>query len=69
MCPGCLLETSQPIGPPKGPTASDSGALANQPIPPDLIVSSSFDGVALMQYDAKGDDELSLLNEDKLRVL
>jgi hypothetical protein len=49
--------------------AGDSGALAKQPIPPSFIVSSSFQGVALMQYDAKGEDELSMRKDEQLRVL
>jgi hypothetical protein len=67
--PGCLLETNRPIGPPATRVAGDLGALAKQPIPPLYIVSSSFQGVALMQYDAKGEDELSMRKDEQLRVL
>lgn len=67
---GCLLETSLPIGPPKThPKSPEAGPLAAQPILPSSIVSSSFQGVVLMDYEPKGEDELRLRVEEEVRVL
>jgi hypothetical protein len=34
-----------------------------------MIISSSFQGIALMDYDPKGEDELALKKDEPLRVL
>ncbi|WWC86042.1 uncharacterized protein L201_000913 [Kwoniella dendrophila CBS 6074] len=66
---GCLLELSQPISL-VSPTAT--GEIATypglSPLPPDTILSSSYAGNVLMDYEAKGDAELSLKEGDKVRV-
>lgn len=38
------------------------------PLPPSHIVSSSYAGFVLMDYDSKGDDELTLKEGEKVRV-
>lgn len=67
---GCLLEVSQPVGPAEPQYISEGKPpLANQPILPNIIISSSFQGIALMDYDPKGEDELALKKDEPLRVL
>ena len=74
---GCLLETNVPVAsaiaeanaarasatgsPPSSPTSKT-------PILPLSILSTSFPGVALMDYRAKGEEELNLVKDDLLRV-
>lgn len=74
---GCLLETNVPVAvaiteahnartavgtsPPSSPTSSS-------PILPLSILSTSFPGVALMNYRKKGGEELDLAKDDLLRV-
>ncbi|KAI0731203.1 hypothetical protein C8Q76DRAFT_670039 [Earliella scabrosa] len=74
---GCLLETKVPVavaiqeatargGHPSGsPPSSPTGAT---PILPLSILSTSFPGIALMDYKKKGDEELDLQKDDCLRV-
>ncbi|WWC66584.1 uncharacterized protein I206_100487 [Kwoniella pini CBS 10737] len=66
---GCLLELSQPISL-ASPTSS--GEIATypglSPLPPHTIISSSYAGNVLMDYEAKGDAELSLKEGDMVRV-
>ncbi|WVW82070.1 hypothetical protein I302_104075 [Kwoniella bestiolae CBS 10118] len=66
---GCLLELSQPISlvspHPSGDIAPYPGL---SPLPPSAIISSSYAGNVLMDYEAKGDAELSLKEGDKVRV-
>jgi bZIP factor len=38
------------------------------PILPLSIISTSFPGIALMDYKKKGDEELNLVKDDALRV-
>jgi hypothetical protein len=64
-----MLETSHAIGPPKHPVTGDAGALSKQFILPGSIVSSSFQGIALMDYEVKGEDELTIKKDELLRVL
>lgn len=66
---GCLLEVSHPIGPSGGTNRSDVAPLARTPISPGSIISSSFQGVVLMDYEAGGEDELPLKKDEQLRVL
>lgn len=77
MPAGCLLETNVPVAsaiaeanaarasangsPPPSPTSKT-------PILPLSILSTSFPGVALMDYRAKGEEELNLVKNDLLRV-
>lgn len=77
MPAGCLLETNVPVAsaiaeanaarasangsPPPSPTSKT-------PILPLSILSTSFPGVALMDYRAKGEEELNLVKDDLLRV-
>ncbi|KAJ7065199.1 hypothetical protein C8F01DRAFT_1124661 [Mycena amicta] len=78
---GCLLETNVPVAsaiaeataaakangagsasPPESPIS------AKTPILPLSIISTSFPGIALMDYKKKGDEELDLVKDDALRV-
>jgi len=43
-------------------------SAARTPILPLSIVSTSFPGIALMDYKKKGDEELDLVKDDSLRV-
>lgn len=75
---GCLLETNVPVasaiaeatalskaaGSSELPLAADS----KTPILPLSIISTSFPGIALMDYKKKGDEELDLVKDDALRV-
>ncbi|THH30709.1 hypothetical protein EUX98_g3470 [Antrodiella citrinella] len=74
---GCLLETSVPVAsaiaeatargsadtPPTTP-----GGTGKTPILPLSILSTSFPGIALMDYKKKGEEELDLVKDDQLRV-
>lgn len=74
---GCLLETNVPVAsaiaeanaaksatlgsPPETP-------VSKTPILPLSIISTSFPGIALMDYKKKGEEELDLAKDDSLRV-
>ena len=73
---GCLLETNVPVataiaeatargGPQHSPPQSPGGRT---PILPLSILSTSFPGIALMDYKKKGEEELNLAKDDYLRV-
>ncbi|KAG5639096.1 hypothetical protein H0H81_007040 [Sphagnurus paluster] len=79
---GCLLETNVPVAsaiaeataakggsstgsPPHTPT---SKGVSKTPILPLSIISTSFPGIALMDYTKKGEEELDLVKDDALRV-
>ncbi|KAG5635579.1 hypothetical protein H0H81_010744 [Sphagnurus paluster] len=81
---GCLLETNVPvasaiaeataakdgssagsISPPHTPT---SESVSKIPILPLSTISTSFPGIALMDYTKKGEEELDLVKNDALRV-
>ncbi|KAM5532372.1 hypothetical protein V8D89_013966 [Ganoderma adspersum] len=75
---GCLLETKIPVAsaiaeatatsrgtPTASPPATPPGTT---PILPLSILSTSFPGIALMDYKKKGDEELDLQKDDSLRV-
>lgn len=71
---GCLLETTQPVAQGSANSAGmDTDALArplaDKPIKPSVIASSSFQGIALMDYEVRGEDELQLQTHESLRVL
>ncbi|KAF9480517.1 protein kinase regulator [Pholiota conissans] len=57
---GCLLETNVPVA---SAIAEATAAKNGSP-----IISTSFPGVALMDYKKKGEEELDLLKDDALRV-
>ncbi|EJD43767.1 hypothetical protein AURDEDRAFT_114560 [Auricularia subglabra TFB-10046 SS5] len=68
---GCLLETRVPVATAVAEaagTASPSSVAGKNPILPLSIISTSFPGVALMDYHKKGDEELELVKDDSLRV-
>ncbi|THH10366.1 hypothetical protein EW145_g1394 [Phellinidium pouzarii] len=74
---GCLLETNVPvasaIAEANAARASASGSpppspASKTPILPLSILSTSFPGVALMDYRKKGEEELNLVKDDLLRV-
>lgn len=77
---GCLLETNVPvasaIAEAKQALISEEGEPASPahprvgrtPILPLSIISTSFPGIALMDYQGKGDEELDLAKDDLLRV-
>jgi len=79
---GCLLETKVPVasaiaeataakGSGSGSSGSDSPPetpVSKTPILPLSIISTSFPGIALMDYKKKGEEELDLVKDDALRV-
>jgi hypothetical protein len=74
---GCLLETNVPVasaiaeatGAKGGPTVSPVHTpVSKTPILPLSIISTSFPGIALMDYKKKGDEELDLAKDEALRV-
>ena len=73
---GCLLETNVPVASAIAEaTAKHSGLGSPMPSPasrtpilPLSIISTSFPGIALMDYKKKGDEELDLMKDDALRV-
>jgi len=73
---GCLLETKVPVSvaieeAANATRSNVSGSLeqvSRTPILPLSILSTSFPGVALMEYRKKGDEELDLQKDDALRV-
>ncbi|KDR80577.1 hypothetical protein GALMADRAFT_222174 [Galerina marginata CBS 339.88] len=75
---GCLLETNVPVASAIAEaTAAKNGSTAGSPpgtpvsktpILPLSIISTSFPGIALMDYKKKGDEELDLVKDDALRV-
>jgi hypothetical protein len=78
---GCLLETNVPVASAiaeataanKHPDSAASGSsprspVSRTPILPLSIISTSFPGIALMDYKKKGDEELDLIKDDALRV-
>ncbi|KAK7445394.1 hypothetical protein VKT23_014811 [Stygiomarasmius scandens] len=74
---GCLLETNVPVASAiaeataaKGGSPSVNGEVSpsKTPILPLSIISTSFPGIALMDYKKKGEEELDLVKDDSLRV-
>ncbi|KAJ3906368.1 hypothetical protein F5879DRAFT_797754 [Lentinula edodes] len=72
---GCLLETNVPVASAiaeataaKSATGSDTPVTSKTPILPLSIISTSFPGIALMDYKKKGEEELDLAKDDVLRV-
>lgn len=74
---GCLLETNVPvakaIAEANAARISENGSppaspASKTPILPLHILSTSFPGVALMDYRKKGEEELDLVKDDLLRV-
>jgi hypothetical protein len=73
---GCLLETHIPVAMAVAEASHASGSSSlpsptlttKTPILPLHIVSTSFSGHALMDYQKKGDGELDLFKDELLRV-
>lgn len=71
---GCLLETNVPVASAieeaarTRRTGGGEGEQGRTPILPLSIASTSFPGVALMDYQGKGDEELDLVKDESLRV-
>lgn len=75
---GCLLETSVPVASAIAEATAAKGGgnsgspphtpVSKTPILPLSIISTSFPGIALMDYKKKGDEELDLVKDDALRV-
>ena len=71
---GCLLETKVPVAvaiqeaTARGAAEQPSTPPGTTPILPLSILSTSFPGIALMDYKKKGDEELDLRKDDCLRV-
>lgn len=65
---GCLLETRVPVASAIAEAAAKGSSGSKTPILPLSIISTSFPGVALMDYQKKGDEELDLVKDDALRV-
>jgi protein STE50 len=71
---GCLLETNLPVtlaiqeANASRPSDHYSRDPDRMPILPTSIVSTSYPGIALMDYRRKGEEELDLVKDDALRV-
>jgi hypothetical protein len=72
---GCLLETNVPVASAiklassdNSPPSSPATAARKTPILPLSIISTSFPGIALMDYEKKGEEELDLVKDESLRV-
>ncbi|KAH9935057.1 hypothetical protein B0H21DRAFT_759323 [Amylocystis lapponica] len=73
---GCLLETNVPVATAIAEATARSGSSGSPPpspagktpILPLSILSTSFPGIALMDYNKKGEEELDLAKDDYLRV-
>ncbi|KAF9462929.1 hypothetical protein BDZ94DRAFT_1219040 [Collybia nuda] len=75
---GCLLETNVPVASAIAEATAAKGSLnsgsppqtpiSKTPILPLSIISTSFPGIALMDYKKKGEEELDLVKDDALRV-
>ncbi|KAI0675512.1 hypothetical protein C8Q78DRAFT_963716 [Trametes maxima] len=71
---GCLLETKVPVATAIAEATTRDGATppltpsGTTPILPLNILSTSFPGIALMDYKKKGEEELDLQKDDFLRV-
>ncbi|KAH9924732.1 uncharacterized protein B0H18DRAFT_934089 [Fomitopsis serialis] len=73
---GCLLETSVPVSTAIAEATARGGSQHSPPqspgdrtpILPLSILSTSFPGIALMDYKKKGEEELNLAKDDYLRV-
>ncbi|TFK18985.1 protein kinase regulator [Coprinopsis marcescibilis] len=65
---GCLLETRVPVASAIAEAAARGGSGSKTPILPLSIISTSFPGIALMDYKKKGEEELDLNKDDLLRV-
>ena len=76
MPAGCLLETKVPVASAIAEataaktvsTETPGTPVSKTPILPLSIISTSFPGIALMDYTKKGDEELDLVKDDLLRV-
>jgi hypothetical protein len=68
---GCLLELSSPISL-VSPSIAPGESLPAYPglaaLPPSAILSSSYPGIALMDYTAKADTELSIKDGERVKV-
>ncbi|EIW58736.1 uncharacterized protein TRAVEDRAFT_149101 [Trametes versicolor FP-101664 SS1] len=73
---GCLLETKVPVAAAIAEATARGGMVGTPPssppgttpILPLSILSTSFPGIALMDYKKKGEEELDLQKDDSLRV-
>ncbi|KIJ20806.1 hypothetical protein PAXINDRAFT_165647 [Paxillus involutus ATCC 200175] len=72
---GCLLETNVPVASAIAEATAAAKFLSSPdssekktPILPLSIISTSFPGIALMDYKKKGEEELDLAKDDALRV-
>jgi bZIP factor len=76
---GCLLETKVPVASAIAEATAAKGNAPSSDSPPETpvsktpilplsIISTSFPGIALMDYKKKGDEELDLVKDDALRV-
>lgn len=75
---GCLLETNVPVATAiaeatatrglNGESSPPTSPPGKTPILPLSILSTSFPGIALMDYKKKGEEELDLAKDDSLRV-
>lgn len=64
---GCLLELKAPVTE-LTPSAIDSPYPGLARIRTSSVLSSSYPGVVLMKWTAKGDDEISLKEGERVRV-
>lgn len=64
------METNVPVASAIAEAKGNSGPgdSSRTPILPLSIISTSFPGIALMDYNKKGDEELELVEGDQLRV-
>ena len=72
MPAGCLLETNVPVASAIAEATAAKGGSPDgtnkTPILPLSIISTSYPGIALMDYRKKGEEELDLVKDDALRV-
>lgn len=65
---GCLLELSSAIAVSTPPVDLNITYPGLSPLSPNTIISSSYPGLVLMDYDSKSSDELTLKEGEKVKV-
>jgi len=63
-----IAEATAAKGGPSNGRSPPHTPISKTPILPLSIISTSFPGIALMDYNKKGEEELDLVKDDALRV-